>query len=133
MPSVAEVTVAAVASLMAVPVPPVQVALAFAASWELAAGPVRATTRATAGSVPIMHPWVAQLAMPVVQPVSTATTITVASLGAIVDRASTAAVAVATTATAIDSSLELGRKPMGLAVAFEVAAGPWAYSRHRAS
>ena len=54
-------------------------------------------------------------------------------MGAIVDRASTAAVAVATTATAIDSSLELGRKPMGLAVAFEVAAGPWAYSRHRAS
>ena len=131
MPSVAEVPVAAVASLMAVPIPPVQVALAFAASWELAAGPVRATTRVTAGSAPTMHPWVAQLAMPVVRPVSTATTITVASLGAIVDRASTAAVA--TTATAIDSSLELGRKPMGLAVAFEVAAGPWAYSRHRAS
>ena len=131
MPSVTEVTVTAVASLMAEPIPLVQAALAFAASRELAAGPVRATTRATAGSVPIMHPWVAQLAMPVVQPVSTATTITVASSGAIVDRASTAAVA--TTATAIDSSLELGRKPMGLAVAFEVAAGPWAYSRHRAS
>ena len=78
MPSVTEVTVTAVASLMAEPIPLVQAALAFAASRELAAGPVRATTRATAGSVPIMHPWVAQLAMPVVQPVSTATTITVA-------------------------------------------------------
>ena len=133
MPSVTEVTVAAVVSLMAVPIPPVQAALAFAASRELAAGPVRATTRATAGSAPIMHLWIAQLAMPVVQPVSTATTITVASLGTIVDRASTATAAVATTATAIDSSLELGRKPMGLAAAFEVAAGPWAYSRHWAS
>ena len=66
MPSVTEVTVAAVASLMAVPIPPVQAALAFAASRELAAGPVRATTRATAGSAPIMHLWVVQLAMPVV-------------------------------------------------------------------
>ena len=132
MPSVAEVTVAIAVSPTAVPIPPVQAALAVAASRELAAGPVRATTRAAASSVLTVHPWVTQLARPVVQPVSTIMTITVASSGSIVDRAFTAA-AVATIAMAIDSSLELGRKPMGLAATFEVAADPWAYSRHWAS
>ena len=132
MASVAEVTVTTEVSPMAVPIPPVQAALAVAASRELAAGPVWATTRAAAGSVPTVHPWVTQLARPVVQPVSTIMTITVASSGSIVDRAFTAA-AVATIAMAIDSSLELGRKPMGLAATFEVAADPWAYSRHWAS
>ena len=133
MPSAAEVTVATVVSPTAVPIPPVQAALAVAASRELAAGPVRATTRAAAGSAPTVHPRVTQLARPVVQPVSTIMTITVASSGSIVDRAFVAAAAVATIAMAIDSSLELGRKPMGLAATFEVAADPWAYSRHLAS
>ena len=158
MSSIVKVPVAAaVVSPAAVAIPPAQVApassivaagsvhyslrplaasqtvLAAAASRELAAEPLMATE--AAGIAPTgMRPWVVQLAMPVVQPVSTAT-ITVASSVTIVNRASIAAAAVAATATAIDSSLELDRKSMELA-ASEVAAAvsPWAYSwKHWAS
>ena len=94
----------------------------LAAAREMATEPALAAKAASIA--PIMRLLIVQLVMPVVQPVVSAATIAVASSVTIVDKASTA--------TAIDSSLVLDRKPMEL-VASEVAAVPWAYSHHWAS